>query len=80
MKLFRMILIDQMFNYCFMNMFFMLNEHVPSILEHVTTRQVTSQKVDDIYDLLWLPMGLNSPTESEFHFSYFIFQRYPSKI
>ena len=25
-------------------------------------------------------MGLNSPTESEFHFSYCIFLRYPSEI
>ena len=30
--------------------------------------------------VLWLPMGLNSPTESEFHFSYFIFLCYPSRI
>ena len=28
--------------------------------------------------LLWRPMGLNSPTESEFHFSYFILLRCPS--
>ena len=37
-----------MFDY-WLNTFFMLNERVPSILEHVTTHHVTSRTVDDIY-------------------------------
>ena len=35
-SLFRIIPIDQMFNYWLMDTLFTLNERVPSILEHVT--------------------------------------------
>ena len=36
--------------------------------------------IAEIHPILLLPMGLNSPTESEFRFSYFIFLRCPSGI